>query len=89
MAQANATFPEFIELVVYGYSELSKFFEANNLDMSSPTEHMDTGMVDGDQGLSRKWNSYWRTCGICHPHSTPDYIIHMEHLKEDFRVDIY
>ena len=71
---------------MYGFSELSKFFENNKLDMSTPLDEMDTGMVDGEKGLSLKWNSYWRTCGVCNPDFQPQYILHMEHLREDFQV---
>lgn len=79
------TFPEFVEIVLYGYAELSEFFEQNNLDMTTPTDQMDTGMVDGDKEPSIKWNSYWRHCGVCHKDFQPKYILHLEHLKQDLR----
>ena len=80
------TFSEFIDIVVHGYSQLSRFFEQNNLDMSTNIEEMDTGMVDGEKGQSLKWNSYWRHCGVCHYDFQPQYILHLEHLREDMRV---
>ena len=80
------TFPEFVDIVLYGYAELSRFFEQNNLDMSTPIDQMETGMVDGEKEPSIKWNSYWNHCGVCHSDFQPKYIIHLEHLKEDLRV---
>jgi len=47
---------------------------------------IDTGMIDGVSGISKKWNTYWRTCGVCHLHFKPEYILHMEHFKDDIKV---
>ena len=80
------TFPEFADIVLYGYAELSRFFEQNNLDMSTPIDQMETGMVDGEKEPSIKWNSYWKHCGVCHRDFQPKYIIHLENFKEDLRV---
>merc|ERR1712080_427431 len=43
-------------------------------------------MIDGVSGLSKNWNSYWRTCGVCRLNFKPDYILHMEHIQEDVKV---
>ncbi len=50
---------------------------------------IDTGMIDGVSGVSRSWNPYWRSCGICHPDFMPHFIIHLNHFKEDAAVSIY
>ena len=85
---AQYTFPQFIDIVLYGFSELSRFFEQNNLDLNTALDQMDTGMVDGEKGLSLRWNSYWKHCGVCHPDFQPEIIMHMEHLREDMKVMI-
>lgn len=84
--EQSYTFPEFADIVINGYSQLSRFFEQNNLDMSTNLDEMDTGMVDGQKGFSLKWNSYWRHCGVCHYDFQPQFILHLEHLREDLRV---
>ena len=71
---------------MYGFSQLSEFLEQNNLDMSTNLEEMEVGMVDGVKDPSRKWNSYWRECGVCNPDFQPQYIIHLEHYRKDLRV---
>ena len=81
---AKASFREFINIVVNGYYELEVYLDENN--MKGGSLGVDTGMIDGETGVSRKWNSYWKICGICHLHFKPDYILHMDHLLEDFKV---
>ena len=54
--------------------------------MSTNLEEMEAGMVDGVKDPSRKWNSYWRECGVCNPDFQPQYIIHLEHYRKDLRV---
>ena len=84
--EAEWTFPQFVDILLYGYSQLSEFLEQNNMDMSLNLDEMETGMVDGVKEPSRKWNPYWRECGVCHPDFQPKYIIHLEHYKNDLRV---
>ena len=75
-----------MDILLYGYSQLSEFLEQNNMDMSLDLSQMETGMVDGVKEPSNKWNPYWRECGVCHPDFQPKYIIHLEHYKNDLRV---
>ena len=56
------------------------------MDMNIDMAGMERGMVDGVKDPSRKWNSYWRECGVCHPDFQPQYIIHLEHYRQDLRV---
>ena len=71
---------------MHGYAQLSEFLEQNNLDMGTDLSGFETGMVDGEKDPSRKWNSYWRECGVCHPDFQPQYIIHLENYRKDLRV---
>ena len=54
--------------------------------MGTDLSGFETGMVDGEKDPSRKWNSYWRECGVCHPDFQPQYIIHLENYRKDLRV---
>lgn len=83
---AAYTFSQFVEIVLHGYSQLSEFLEQNNMDMGTDLSGFETGMVDGEKDPSRKWNSYWRECGVCHPDFQPQYIIHLENYRKDLRV---
>merc|ERR1712001_135936 len=81
--EESVSFPEFIHLVVQGPVQLAEFIQENKLEGQSLG--LDTGMVDG-KGQSKKWDSYWRRCGLCHPHLKPHYILHFEHAVEDEKV---
>ena len=73
-----------MNIVINGYYELEVYLSKENMKHHSGA--IDTGMIDGVSGISKKWNSYWRACGVCHLHFKPEYILHMEHFKEDIKV---
>merc|ERR1711981_868775 len=73
-----------MNIVINGYYELEEYLAKQN--MKGQSAGIDTGMIDGVSGISRKWNSYWRTCGVCHFHFKPDYILHTEHFQVDIKV---
>ena len=73
-----------MNIVINGYYELELYMAKENMKHHSGA--IDTGMIDGVSGISKKWNSYWRTCGVCHLHFKPEYILHMEHFKDDIKV---
>lgn len=80
---SDISFNDFIQLVVEGPIELSKFLEENQVEGESLG--IDTGMVDGE-GQSKHWKPYWKHCGICHPLFQPHFILHMDHVEEDKKV---
>ena len=82
--EATASFREFINIVVNGQYELEVYLDENN--MKGKSLGVDTGMIDGVTGVSRKWNSYWKICGVCNLHFKPQYVLHVEHIQEDFKV---
>ena len=65
------------------------FFSGMGGESVTSSAAIDTGMIDGVSGVSRSWNPYWRSCGICHPDFMPHFIIHLNHFKEDAAVSIY
>ena len=77
---AKMTFADFVYLVLDGPMEYADFLEENELDGNSLA--VDTGSIDGE-GVSAAWNPVWRHCSVCHPHLQPQYILHMDHFKED------
>ena len=87
--EASYTFSDFADIVVLGFSELSRFLEQNNVPLTTNFGEMETGMVDGEKEPSLKWNPLWRHCGVCHTDFQPEYIIHLEHYREDLRVLFY
>ena len=84
--EATASFGEFINIVANGAYELELYLEEK--DLQGKSVGVDTSMIDGVSGISKKWNPYWRTCGVCHLHFQPEYIVHMEHAKADFKVKV-
>ena len=80
---AKITFADFVYLVLDGPMEYADFLEENELDGNSLA--VDTGSIDGE-GVSAAWNPVWRHCSVCHPHLQPQYILHMDHFKEDSQV---
>ena len=78
------TFPEFVDVVLGGHIEFAEFLEEN--EMTGESVAVDTGMIDGE-GVSKAWNPAWRQCGVCHPDFQPHYILHMDHMKEDSKVE--
>ena len=85
--KAKASFKEFMNIVINGYYELEVYLSKENMKHHSGA--IDTGMIDGVSGISKKWNTYWRTCGVCHLHFKPEYILHMEHFKDDIKVSFH
>ena len=77
---AKMTFADFVSLVLDGPIEYADFLEENDLQGSSVA--VDTGSIDGE-GVSAAWNPVWRQCSACHPHLQPQYILHMDHFRED------
>ena len=84
--KAKISFKDWMHIVINGYHELQVYLDKEN--MLGKSAGLETGMIDGTSGMSRKWNSYWRTCGVCHLHYKPDYVLHMEHFQEDMKVNI-
>ena len=41
--------------------------------------------VRGHQGLSYHWAPYHQECSLCHPHTAPHYILHLDTLESDVR----
>ena len=80
------SFPDFVDLVVYGAREYQEFLEENGVAGESMA--VDTGMIDG-KGRSRAWSPYWKACGVCSPAHMPQFILHMDHFTEDAKVRIY
>ena len=76
-----------MNIVINGYYELEVYLSKENMKHHSGA--IDTGMIDGVSGISKKWNTYWRTCGVCHLHFKPEYILHMEHFKDDIKVSFH
>ena len=85
--KAKASFKEWMHVVLNGYVELEEYLEKEN--MKGQSVNLNTEMLDGVSGISKNWNSYWRSCGVCHLHFKPDYILHMDHFDDDIRVIIY
>ena len=77
---AKMTFADFVYLVLDGPIEYAEFLEENDIDGTSVA--IDTGSIDGE-GVSAAWNPVWRHCSVCHPHLQPQYILHMDHFRED------
>ncbi|CAB4063453.1 unnamed protein product [Lepeophtheirus salmonis] len=80
---ARMSFPDFIELVVKGPELMMEYKQ--QMAKKGQSLAADMGLIDG-KGLSSLWNSYWNQCGLCHPLFDPEYIIHLETFKEDFKV---
>ena len=83
--EEKASFPEFINIVANGWYELEVYLEENNLQGKSVG--VKTDMIDGVSGISKNWNPYWKTCGVCHLYFQLEYILHMEHARDDFKVN--
>ena len=84
--EEKASFKEFMNVVINGYYELEVYLSQDKKRAESTG--INTGMIDGVSGISRNWNSYWKTCGVCYLNFKPDYILHMEHFQEDVKVRI-
>lgn len=71
---------DFIYIVLNGPVEYAEFLEQH--EMESGSVAIDTGMIDG-KGASKSWAPYWMQCGVCNPLSMPDFVLHLDHIKED------
>ena len=80
----EVSFPDFVDVLLNGHVDYANFLEENHLDGESVA--VNTGMIDGETGLSQSWNSYWRHCGLCNPDFSPQYILHLSHFKKDAQV---
>lgn len=71
---------DFIYILMNGPVEYAEFLEEHETEAGSLS--VDTGMIDG-LGVSRAWAPYWMQCGVCNPLFMPDFILSLDHFKED------
>lgn len=83
-SKARFTFPQFVDIVVDGYTQLAEFMDKNRAQGQSLG--LDTSLVDG-KGTSKKWAPYWMLCSLCHPDFRPKYILNIDHFKDDIKVN--